>query len=64
MGEAEERKIAEMARSLSREEMAVVLRVVPMDMLWAELERKITDLCDFKDSFDSLAKKSYTVATR
>ena len=41
---------------MSREEAAIVLAAMPIDMIYAELQRKITKLCDFRDRFEALTK--------
>ena len=58
MSNAESEKITSVVKAFSREEMEVFLHSVPIDMIWKELERKITELNDFKDSFDRLAEKA------
>lgn len=45
------------AQSMEREEIAVILSVTPLDMLYEELGERITTLSDFKNKFDNLVEE-------
>ena len=56
MTKTEINKIWVSAKAMSREEAVIILAAMPIDLLWAEMERKITKLCDFKDKFEALSQ--------
>lgn len=48
----------DIAGGMDREQVEVFLKQLPLDMIFKELENRLTTLCDFKAKFDELTKMS------
>lgn len=52
---AEKVAMTDIAKGLTREQAKVILKQLPIDMIYNELGERLTCLCDFKSKFDDLA---------
>lgn len=57
MKEMEKVRLKEIASALDREQAEVIVKEIPLDILWEELKDRITNMSDFLEQFDKLSRQ-------
>lgn len=57
MKEIEEQRLKEIAEALDREQAEMIVKAIPLDILWNELGSRIVDMNDFLSKFDRLSSQ-------
>jgi len=57
MKEIEEQRLKEIAEALDREQAEMIVKAIPLDILWNELGNRIVDMNDFLSKFDRLSSQ-------
>lgn len=57
MKEMEKQRLKEIAEALDREQAEIIVKSIPLDILWNELENRIVNMNDFLSKFDKLSSQ-------
>ena len=57
MKEMERDRLKEIANALDREQAEIIIKAIPLDILWNELGNRICDMNDFISKFDKLSNE-------